>query len=53
MVSSSLSFAMNNQFRSWNVACWNVRDMNADAKILSIRQKMRRVVVMFSLLAGN
>lgn len=40
MVTFSLPFAMDNQFRSWNVMCWNVKGMNVDAKILMIRQKV-------------
>jgi mannosylglycoprotein endo-beta-mannosidase len=31
---------MNNVFKSWNVLCWNIRGMNADTKLLSLRQKI-------------
>ena len=27
-----------NNYKSWNVLCWNIRGMNTDAKLLSLRQ---------------
>ena len=33
-------FIMRNVFKSWNVLCWNIRGMNADTKLLSLRQKI-------------
>ena len=36
---SLIHFAMNN-FKSWNVLCWNIRGMNAESKLLSLRQKI-------------